>query len=164
MTQTLAASPGPPPPSVVCKRKLQANLQILCLHCGLIHIQIHLIQQSCTWLLPWTVQGKKCGDCEPAGGRFMERQEWLLAKELLCHCCRAKLVGITVQAAAVTRAVHSNHTQKENKKQALGMQMQRRAQPQLLLPACCCVRLRYETDFGWNPELVPHIGTRNYLR
>lgn len=53
----------------------------------------------------------------------MGRQEWLLAGELLCHCCRTKLVGTTLQAAAVTRAVHSNYTQKENKKHALGMQM-----------------------------------------
>lgn len=58
--------------------------------------------------------------CEPAGERFVERQEWLLARELLCHCCRAKFVGITVQAAAVTRAVHSNHTQKENKTACFG--------------------------------------------
>lgn len=56
-------------------------------------------------------------------GEIYGKAEWLLARELLCHCCGVKLVGITVQAAAVTRAVHSNHTQKENKKHALGMQM-----------------------------------------
>lgn len=53
------------------------------------------------------------------GERFIERQEWLLARELLCHCYRAKLVGITVQDAAVTRAVHSNHTHKSKTKNML---------------------------------------------
>lgn len=80
----------------------------------------------------------------------MERQEWLLAREVLCHRCRAKLFGIPVQAAAVTRAAHSNHTQKGKTKSMFWVcKCGVLAAPELLVvPACCCLRRQYKTYFG----------------
>lgn len=67
------------------------------------------------------------------------------------NCCVTvtKLVGITVQAAAVTRAVHSNHTQKGNKMLwVCKCSVLAHHISELLVPVCCYLRHRYKTYFG----------------
>lgn len=91
------------------------------------------------------------------GGRFLERQEWLLAAELLCHCCRAKLLGITVLTAAVARDVHSNRTYKRKTKSMLWLckchfcSCHQISLTELLPPVCCCPRQRCPTDILIEP-------------
>lgn len=89
---------------------------------------------------------------EPAGERFKGRQGWLLAGELLCHCCSTKLVGITVQAAAVTRAVHSNHTHKGKQKACFGY------------ANVVCLHIRSQPHSCWFlPVAVPGSGIKHTL-
>lgn len=103
---------GSPPPSV--------DLHVLQLPFGLIHIQIWFNQQVVA-SQEFTVRPKvnSLYTVRQRGERFMERQQWLLAGELLCHCCRAKLLGITVPTAAAARDVHSNRTYKRKTKSML---------------------------------------------